>query len=297
MKSNKTSHIFLLATALIYGANYTIAKEVLSNDFITPMGLVFFRASSAFVLFFIFHSLFVKEKVEKKDLKDIFLMSLFGVIINQSFFIIGLKYTTPINAALLITVVPILVFVFSAIILKERITLIKILGITLGFAGVMTIILNRGTVSINIHTLKGDILVFLNSASYAYYLVKVKPLFKKYNPVTITKWMFFFSVICLLPFSFNEILTVKWEYFDMKLWLSFGYVLVFTTFLAYLLNNFALQKTNPSVVSIYIYLQPVIATVIALILSKDTLNLEKVIAGILIFTGIYLVSYNKKNET
>ena len=109
--------------------------------------------------------------------------------------------------------------------------------------------------------------------------------------------MFFFSVICLLPFSFNEILTVKWEYFDTKLWLSFGYVLVFTTFLAYLLNNFALQKTNPSVVSIYIYLQPVIATVIALILSKDTLNLEKVIAGILIFTGIYLVSYNKKNET
>lgn len=125
---------------------------------------------------------------------------------QSEFFIIGLKYTTPINAALLITVVPILVFVFSAIILKERITLIKILGITLGFAGVMTIILNRGPVSINIHTLKGDILVFLNSASYAYYLVKVKPLFKKYNPVTITKWMFF-----LVSFAFCLFLSMKFS--------------------------------------------------------------------------------------
>ena len=297
MSSNRTTHLFLLATALIYGANFTIAKEVLSKDLIAPMGLVFFRVLSALILFFIFHLLFIKEKVEKKDMKDIFLMSVFGVIINQSFFIIGLKYTTPINAALLLTVVPILVFVFSAIILKEKITLLKIIGIALGFAGVLTIILSKGNVSLNSHTWRGDILVFLNSASYAYYLVKVKPLFKKYNPVTITKWMFFFSVICLLPFSFSDVFSVKWEFFTFNLWLGFAYVLVFTTFFAYLLNNLALQKTNPSVVSIYIYLQPVIATIIALIVAKDALDAEKVIAGAMIFTGIYLVSLNKKNKT
>jgi len=257
------------------------------------MGLVYFRALSAFLLFFVFHSLFIKEKIERKDLKEIFILSLFGVIINQSFFIVGIKYTTPINAALLLTVVPIIVFIFSSIINNEKIKLTRIIGIILGFSGVLTIIFGRGKIAMNIDTLPGDILVFLNAASYAFYLVRVKPMFLKYNPVTVTKWMFFFSIICLLPFSIKGLLTVQWVQFDFKMWTSFFYVLVFTTFLAYLLNNLALQKTSASVVSIYIYLQPVIATAIALFLAKDSLSLEKIIAGILIFTGIYLVSLNK----
>ncbi len=293
MKSETTAHIYLSATALIYGANYTIAKDVLSGGLIQPMGLVYFRALSAFILFFIFHSIFIKEKIERKDLKELFILSLFGVIINQSFFIVGIKYTTPINAALLLTVVPIIVFVFSAVINKERVKTSRVIGIILGLSGVLIIILGRGHIAMNINTLPGDILVFLNAVSYAFYLVRVKPIFLKYNPVTVTKYLFFFSIICLLPFSFNDIITVQWQKFNFRTWTSFLYVLVFTTFLAYLLNNVALKKTSASVVSIYIYLQPVIATAIALSLAKDVLTLEKIIAGILIFTGIYLVSLNK----
>lgn len=294
MRTELKAHIYLLITAIIYGANFTIAKVILNSNLIMPMGLVYFRVLAAFILFYIFHSIYIKEEVEKKDLWQIFKMSLFGIIINQSFFIIGLKNTTPINAALLITVVPIIVFIFSALIAGEKMTWYKILGISSGFIGVVMIILKRGNISINSGTFLGDIFVFLNSVSYGYYMVKIKPLFLKYNAITVTKWMFLFALVVLLPFSFNDIISTEWERFDLKSWFSFGYVLIFTTFFAYLLGNLALNSLSPSVVSIYIYLQPLIATAIALILAKDVLDISKILSGLLIFSGIYLVSIKKK---
>ncbi|MEZ4908842.1 MAG: DMT family transporter [Saprospiraceae bacterium] len=207
---------------------------------------------------------------------------------------LGLKYTSPINASLLMTSVPIVVIIFSTYINKEKLSLAKIIGIILGFIGVMMIILNKAGINFNKSSFKGDLFIFLNSISYSYYLVKVKSLFVKYNPITITKWMFLFGIIILLPFSFHDIINVKWETFQTSTWVSFFYILIFTTFVAYLFNNLALQKLNSSVVSIYIYLQPIIATLIAVIFIKDRLDILKIIAGIMIFTGIYLVSYRKK---
>ncbi len=291
MKKNWIAHIFLLGAALIYGANYSIAKIVLDGEYISPMGLVLFRVLAAFIIFFVFHTLFIKEKVDRKDLPKILLVSLFGIIINQSFFIIGLKYTVPINAALLLTTVPILVFLFSAILLKEKINIRKIAGVLTAFAGVLLIILNKGDIQFSYANMKGDILVFLNSVSYALYLVKVKPLLKKYNPVTITKWMFFFGMIFITPFGLEGALNANWQLFDTGVWLSFFYVLIFTTFLAYLFNIIALKRVNPSVVGVYVYLQPVLATIVALITGKDNLSVLKIISAILIFIGVYLVSY------
>ncbi len=258
------------------------------------MGLVFFRVSTALILFLISHAIYVKEKIERADFLNILIVSILGVAINQSLFIVGLKHTVPINAALIMTIVPILVFVFSAIILRESIRLSKILGILLGFTGVLLILLSAGKMQIGLDTAKGDILILFNAISYSLYLVRVKPLLQKYNPITIMKWIFLFGIIFVAPLSLGDALQTNWQAFDFNAWFSFFYVLVFTTFLAYLFNILALKNVNPSVVGIYVYLQPILATIIALIIGKDSLSMLKITSGIMIFLGVYLVSYRNK---
>ncbi len=293
MNKSIIPHLFLFGAALIYGANYSIAKIILDDDYISPMGLVFFRISAASILFFISHKIYIKEKIKKVDIPNILIVALLGVVVNQSFFIVGLKHTVPINAALIMTIVPILVFTLSAIILKEKISISKILGIFLGFSGVFLILSKIGTMQISTQTAKGDFLILLNATSYSMYLVRVKPLLKKYNSITIMKWMFLFGIIFIAPFSLNDALQANWNLFDGKIWFSFFYVLIFTTFFAYLFNILALRSVNPSVVGIYIYLQPILATLIALVMGKDSLSLLKIISGIMIFVGVYLVSKEK----
>lgn len=295
--SSRIAHLFLFGAALIYGANYSIAKIVLDDDFVSPMGLVLFRVITASILFVILHFFFIKEKVEKQDYIKLLIVSLFGIVINQSCFIVGLKHTVPINAALLLTIVPILVFIFSSILLKEKVSYRKILGISLGFIGVLVIILNKGSITLGIETLKGDILVFINSVSYALYLVKVKPLLNKYNPITVTKWIFLFGLLFLIPMGFSGVSNVDWSKFTPQVWAAFAYVLIFTTVLAYLFNIMALKKVNPTVVGVYVYLQPILATIFALMLGKDSLDITKIVAGILIFAGVYLVSYGGRKKT
>lgn len=296
MKSSWVAHLFLFGAALIYGANYSIAKIVLNGEYISPMGLVLFRVITASTIFISFHYFFIKEKVERKDYLSLFIVSLLGVVINQSFFIVGLKYTVPINAALLMTVVPIIVFIFSSILLKETVSIRKVIGIGFGFVGVLLIILNKGKISISYETMKGDIMVFINAVSYSLYLVKVKPLLKKYNPITVTKWIFLFGLIFIIPLGIQGALDVNWSTFTSNVWLSFGYVLFFTTVLAYLFNIIALKKVNPTVVGIYVYLQPILATIVALFIGEDSLSLIKIIAGTLIFSGVYLVSFSKPDQ-
>ncbi len=293
MKGKWISHIFLFGAALIYGANYSIAKIILDDDYISPMGLVLLRVVTAAIVFFLFHSIFIKEKIKKQDYISFLLVALLGVVINQSCFIIGLKYTVPINAALIMTVVPIIVFIFSSFLLNEKISNKKILGVSFGFIGVLIIILKRGSFVLSVDTLKGDFLVFVNSVSYALYLVKVKPLLKRYNPVTITKWMFLFGLIFIFPIGISGVLNVNFSGFTPEIWSSLGYVLLFTTVLAYLFNILGLKNVNPSVVAIYIYLQPILATIVALLLGKDSLDFIKTLAALLIFTGVYLVSVHK----
>ena len=293
MKSKYISHLFLFGAALIYGANYSIAKVVLDGGFVPAMGLVAFRVMAAAILFTVFHFVFIREKINYRDLPGFIMLSLYGVVINQSFFIVGLKYTVPINAALILTIVPVLVLVFSAIILKEKINTTKITGILLGFAGVLMIILYRGKVNIGLGTIKGDLFMFFNTVSYALYLVNVKKMLRKYHPVTVTKWIFLIALVFILPMGYKGVMQVDFSSFDVSIWIAFVYVLVFTTFFAYLFNILALRNVNPSVVAVYVYLQPVLATIVALLMGKDSLTVEKILAAAFIFTGLYLVSCQK----
>tara|TARA_B100001057_G_scaffold62272_1_gene55732 strand:+ start:3302 stop:4198 length:897 start_codon:yes stop_codon:yes gene_type:complete len=288
-------HIALFAVNLIYALNYSIAKDVMP-DYIGPSGFILLRVIGGSFLFFLTYIFFIKEKVNSSDIVRLIFCGLFGVAINQLFFFEGLNLTTPINAAIIMTVSPILVIVFSAIIIKEKITIRKIFGIFLGLTGAATLILKSGAISLDNDYFIGNFLVFVNATSYSIYLVIVKGLMTKYNPITVMFYVFSFGLIFVFPFGISELLNVSLEIFTLEIFLKVGFVVICTTFLAYLFNAFALKSLNPSVVSIYIYLQPVLATVIAIILKSDSLDLIKIISSVFIFSAVFLVSMPSKKS-
>ncbi len=295
MKIKILPHIALFAVNLIYALNYSIAKDVMP-DYIGPSGFILLRVIGGSFLFFLTYIFFIKEKVNSSDLVRLIFCGLFGVAINQLFFFEGLNLTTPINAAIIMTVSPILVIIFSAIIIKEKITIRKIFGIFLGLTGAATLILKSGAISLNNDYFIGNFLVFVNATSYSIYLVIVKGLMTKYNPITVMFYVFSFGLIFVFPFGISELSNVSLEIFTLEIFLKVGFVVICTTFLAYLFNAFALKSLNPSVVSIYIYLQPVLATVIAIILKSDSLDLVKIISSVFIFSAVFLVSMPSKKS-
>jgi len=294
MSSTLKAHLALLSVAFIYGANFSIAKVVMDDNYVQPLGFILLRALAGVSFFSIFHWWKIKEKVERRDFPLFILCGIFGIAVNQMFFFSGLKFTTPINASLIMLTTPILVLVCSAIILKEKITWQKVIGISLGISGAVMLIAYGKELSFAQNQFKGDLMILINATSYGIYLVLVKKLMKKYHPFTVVRWVFTFGIIFVFPFGINEVLEVNWMDLPNTVWIAIIYVLVFTTILAYLFNAFALKMVNASVVSVYIYLQPVIATLIALLMGKDSLSELKIYAAILIFLGVYLSSYSKK---
>ncbi len=276
--------------SLIYGANYTIAKEVMGGGYLSPLPFILLRVGSGVLLFGLFHRLLVRERVARADLGRLALCGLFGVALNQMFFFSGLNWTTPINASLIMTTTPVLVLLASSILLGERITGRKIFGIVLGAAGAILLIAYGEQLSFGGPGFWGDLLVFLNASFFGIYLVLVKKLMAKYHPITVVKWAFAFGLLFVIPFGGPGLMEVEWGSFPPGIWLAVLYVLICTTFLAYLFNAYALSIVNASVVSIYIYLQPLLATLIALAFARDHLTNVKILAALLIFTGVYLVS-------
>lgn len=285
-------HLALFSVGAVYGGNYIIAKEVMP-EFVGPIGLIVIRVWIAALFFWLIHSISIKEKVEsKKDLLLIFRASIFGVIINQIFFFSGLNLTKPINASLIMTATPILVLLSSAFILKERITWQKMLGIALGFSGAVLLIGYSGF-SVSGSTFKGDLMVFLNACSYGIYLVMVKPLMARYHPLTIVKWAFLFAIPFVTFFGWQEVTVAEWSEIPIEIYLAIAYIVFGVTVFAYLTNAWVLRYVNPSMVGVYIYLQPLLASAIAISFGKDELTIVKILLGLLIFSGVYLVSIRK----
>lgn len=283
------AHLALFVANLIYGINYSVAKDVMPG-YMQPSALVLLRVSGALLLFWLAARFFVSEKVQKKDLLKLAACGLFGVAVNQMFFLKGLNITTPINASIIMTTNPILVLIAAGIILKESITMTKVAGIILGLSGSVTLLLFKGDFSFGSATLPGDLMVLLNAASYGVYLILVKPLMKKYQPITVIKWVFLFGLIYVIPFGYEEFMAVNWAAFPQHIWVEVLFVVLFTTFIAYFLNIFALQRLSPAIVSFYLYLQPVFATMIALFYGMDEPDWIKAVSVLLIFSGVYLIS-------
>lgn len=264
--------------------------------YIQPFGFIFCRVLGALLLFALVAS-FYKDKIEKKDFLLLALCGLFGVAGNQLMFFYGLNQTHPINAGIIMTSNPIMVLIASAFILKTRITYVKIAGLILGISGALMILLFKKGFAFGSDTMVGDMFIFFNAMSYGIYLVIVKPLMSKYKPITVIKWVFMFGFLYVLPFGFYQFNEVVWSDFSTEIWLKFSFVIFCTTFLAYLFNIYGLKKLSPSVVSSYIYLQPLLAAFFAIWAGKDSFTWIKLIAAILIFSGVYLVSKPQKLNT
>jgi len=295
------AHLALLGANLIYGANYIIAKGIMP-DMIGPSAFIFLRVVGAIILFWIIKS-FIKEKVEKRDFPLLVLGGLLGVATNQLLFFHGLNLTSPIDASIIITAIPVMVLIFSAFILKEKISANKIIGIIIGAIGAILLVW-YGQKSGGTSSAMGNLFVLINACSYALYLVLIKPLMKKYNPITIISWVFLFGFVFVFPVGIKDVLTTNFEAFTMNTYLTIAFVIIGTTFLAYLFNIYALSIVSPSVNSSYIYLQPVISFIMVSIYAfgmgyeeyAQDINIIKILSCLLVVAGVYLISKKPKNQ-
>jgi drug/metabolite transporter (DMT)-like permease len=290
MKTRSLALTAVSIATLIYGLNYTIAKEVMPF-YVKPFGFILIRVLGATSIFWLV-SLFLKpEKIDKADFKKIFIAAIFGIALNMLSFFKGLSLTTPISASVMMVMSPIMVLIFSSILIRKTIGKQRILGVFIGLIGaILLITYGNATNTRDTNNNFGNFLVFINAASYGLYLVLAKDLIKKYHPITFIKWFYLFGLILVIPFGYSEVSEVVWQNIPIKIYWNIGFVVIFTTCITYLFNLYGLSKLKPTTVSVFIYLQPVIATIYALIVGSDTLNMTKLYATIFIFLGVYLVT-------
>ena len=291
MKNTTLGFLAALGATVIYGLNHTIAKNVMPV-YISPFGFILLRVLGAAILFWI-ASIFVKhERIERKDWPRLIACSFLGMVINMLAFFKGLELSTPVNSSVIITISPIIVFIFSAILLKEKIKLIRSVGILFGFVGALTLVLYTSKTGLNAPNIPlGNILFIVNSVAYGLYLVLVKPLIEKYNVINLLKWLFLLAIFMNFPVTIGEFSIVDWTNLPIKeAILPMVFVVVGTTFCTYLFNAYALRTLSPSTVSSFIYLQPIVGIIYAVSTKSDSLSLVSVIGMILIFIGIYLVT-------
>ncbi|MCL9808267.1 DMT family transporter [Flavobacterium luminosum] len=291
---SKRNWALLSATlvSILYGVTFTIAKDVMPKH-IDAYGFIFLRVGGSMLLFWIV-SLFIKtEKIDLKDFPRIIAASFFGIAFNMLTFFKGLSYTSPIMGAVLMVTTPMIVLVLSALIMRERMENKKIIGILLGLIGTIILILYGKSMVNAPNAMLGNFLVFVNAVSYGFYLILVKKLMDKYNAFSFVKWIYFFGFLMVIPFGWNEFQAVNWEFLPTAVYLKIGFVVVFSTFLTYLLNLLSMKELKPTTVAVFIYLQPLFASVFAIGLGKDELSWIKIGSALLIFTGVYLVTQKK----
>ena len=291
-------HWALMAATLvsiIYGVTFTIAKDVMP-EFIEPFGFILLRVGGSVLLFWLVSFFGPKEKIAKSDFPRIIAAAFFGVALNMLTFFKGLSYTSPIMGAVLMVTTPMIVLSLSAIIMKERMLKRKVFGIILGLAGTVSLILYGKSMINAPNEMLGNLLVFINAVSYGFYLIIVKKLMDKYNAFTFVKWIYSFGFLMVLPFGWNEFDAVNWSLVPIDIFWKIGFVVIFSTFLTYLLNLVSMRELKPTTVAVFIYLQPLFATVFAISLGKDDLSWIKIGSAILIFTGVYLVTQKKSTQ-
>ncbi len=289
MKTRNFALLAAFSTAIIYGVSYTVAKDVMPV-FVKPFALIFFRVLGAAVLFWV-SSLFVKkETIDRKDYPRLFLGALLGTSLNMLFFYKGLQDTTPIVASAIGVATPLMVFVFSLILLKERLIASRIVGLSIGLIGAFVLITYKHDLSNNESSILGNFYVFINASFYGLYLVLMKKILQKYHPVNVVKWMYLVGVFIVLPFSYSELCEIEWKEMPQHIYFELFYIVVFATFLNFLFNLFALSKLKPTTVSVFVYLHPVFASIYALIVGSDSLSFVKIITTLLVCVGVYLVT-------
>ena len=279
--------------SLIYGVTFTIAKDVMPH-YIDAYGFIVLRVGGSVLLFWLVWLFMPKEKIILGDFPRIIAAAFFGVAFNMLTFFKGLSYTSPISGAVIMVTTPIIVLILSSIIMKERMLKRKVFGIVLGLIGTAFLILYGKSIGNATNASLGNFLVFANAVSYGFYLIIVKKLMDKYSAFTFVKWIYLFGFIMVLPFGYNELQAVDVANLPEAIGWKIGFVVVFSTFLTYLLNLLSMKELKPTTVAVFIYLQPLFATIFAIGLGKDSLSWVKIISASLIFIGVYLVTQQKK---
>ena len=280
------SHIALFIANIIYALNYILAKDVMP-EFISPKAFILIRIMGALVIFMFIHKVFIREKIDKKDMLYIIICALFGVVINMLCFFEGLSLTSPINASLIMITTPLLVYVIDVTFFNRQHTYGKLFGVVLGLIGAILLI-TEGNLHFRFHNI-GDILVFLNASSYALYLILIKSMMQKYKPITVLAHLFFIGFIIVLPLGYAEFFEINFYLLPFDIILKVLFVVLCTTCLAYFLNIYAISNLHPSTVAFYIYLQPLLATIFSIILGKDFLTTITLLSAFFIFLGVYFV--------
>ena len=304
-------HAAILATNIIFGLNIPIAKSVMPAH-MEAFAMAFFRTVGAMVLFWA-ASLFVKwERVPWRDLVRLFFAAMFGILLNQMLFVKGLEYISPIEAAIVATFTPIITMVLSALFLKEPLSFTKIAGVLIGLSGAIYIVVSQAvpveaasttvasatgstlpTALDSRHHITGLLLCIVSGLSYATYLTAFKPVIQKYKSITIMKWMFLFGSCVSFPITFRYVQHIDFSTWQPLTYAQTAYVVAAATFLAYLLIPVAQQRLRPTTLSVYNYIQPITATVVALFWGMDRFTWPKAIATILVFVGVYVVTQSK----
>lgn len=291
-------HLALIGANLFYGGGYSIAKIVMPR-LIEPLGFILVRVVITCALFWTtwFFGKKYRATIDRKDWLVLVLGGLFGVATNQMLFFLGLSKTMPIHASLIMMSTPLLITIVAVVILKEKLGWDKLTGLLLGIGGAILLMsAGKEVTAIASNTVLGDFLVFLNATSYAIYLVIIKRLMNKYRPVIVIRWVFLFGLLMVLPFGYKGFIAVDWSLFSFGDWMAVAFVVICTTFLAYLWNIYALKHLSPSIAGAYIYAQPVFAAIISVIFMGEEITMVKLIATILIFSGVYFVNFGIRRK-
>jgi len=296
VNKNTLAHLALLFTNLFFAMNLGAVKHLTNLELAKPFGINLARVGvSTLLLWGLYVAKPVKIRIERQDRKRLFLCALTGIAINQLLFLKGLSLTHSIHAALLMLITPILIVFIAAWILRERLGVLKVIGLALGISGALVLILSKDNTGSGNNILLGDTLIIINAVSYTAYFILVKPLMQKYNPVVVIRWIFTFGLLLILPFGWTEFMQIPWERYTAVDYTSMGLIVFTGTFLAYLFNVYGIKILGASVAGFYIYTQPVFATLIAMLFLHEELVMYKMIAAALIFTGVYISNKQIKN--
>lgn len=290
-------HLAILTSNLIFGLNTPIAKTLVP-EWITPYALTSLRMCFGAVIFWGIGLFFKQEKVCKKDLGILFFGALFGLVGTQLSFANALIYSSPVTITIIAAMSPVIVMILAAIVLKEPITFKKAAGVITGCCGALIIILQSTGGGVQGGNLTGVLFCVINVISFAIYLVITRPISQRYSPVTLMKWMFFFSTLLSMPFGYNDLIHARafTEASGINVLFRLSYIIIFATGIAYLLIPMALKRIRPTTVSMYNNIQPMIASIIAIIIGQDVFSWDKPAAALLVFIGVYLVTQSKSRE-
>jgi drug/metabolite transporter (DMT)-like permease len=294
MSSKTRAHLAVLGTNLFFAANFSFVKMIAPSR-VQPFGLNVFRVGISLVLFWAVWLAGKKAAgIRKEDIGRFVLCALTGVAINQMLFLKGLTMTSTVHASLLMLTTPLLITVFALWVLKEKLTVAKLSGLLLGIGGAAMLIAGRETSRTATDYFTGDLLIIVNAVSYSLYFILVKPLMQRYSPLQVIRWVFTIGFLMILPFGFNEAAATDFGAFSGQQLAAFAAVIITGTFLAYYFNAYGIQHLGAAITGAYIYTQPVFAVVIAVLLMGEHFTIQKLVAALLIFGGVFLVGLKKK---